>query len=275
MKTPTIVHDMSAWQLERQKLTGSFGVVPTMDALHEGHISLLRRSVAENDITVLSIYVNPTQFNNPDDLANYPDTLSEDLESATEVGVDYVLMPTYDQIYADGFRYQVDETEFSRELCGTNRPGHFTGVLTVVMKLLNLVQTDRAYFGKKDFQQYQLIKDMCKTFFMQVQIVGCDTVREQDGLAMSSRNKLLSPKARCKASDFYRALKRPECDEHVRQRLCAAGYQVDYVETQGGRRFGAVVVDMGDKQVRLIDNVELNAEMSLRSAAGLSAEVVG
>ena len=160
---------------------------------------------AENDITVLSIYVNPTQFNNPDDLANYPDTLSEDLESATEVGVDYVLMPTYDQIYADGFRYQVDETEFSRELCGTNRPGHFTGVLTVVMKLLNLVQADRAYFGKKDFQQYQLIKDMCQTFFMQVEIVGCDTVREQDGLAMSSRNKLLSRQARCKASDFYRA----------------------------------------------------------------------
>lgn len=273
MSQPQIVRELSVWQSERSKLKGSLGFVPTMGALHEGHLSLLRQSVLDNDYTVLSIYVNPTQFNDPKDLVDYPDTLADDLTYAAELGVDYVLMPTYEQIYADGFRYQVDENQFSRELCGTNRPGHFTGVLTVVMKLLNLVQPDRAYFGKKDYQQYQLVKDMCQAFFMPIEIVGCATVREGDGLAMSSRNKLLSSKARCRASELYRALGSSECDKQVSRRLEDAGYQVDYVETRGSRRFGAVVVAMGDKKVRLIDNVELENAADTNSEAD-SAKVV-
>ncbi|MEE4281550.1 MAG: pantoate--beta-alanine ligase, partial [Pseudomonadales bacterium] len=191
-----VIRDLSQWQSLRKDLTPEVGFVPTMGALHEGHLSLLRRSVVENAITVLSIYVNPTQFNDPEDLQNYPDTLQQDLAAAQQAGVDYVLMPNYAELYADGFRYQVTETQFSEKLCGRNRPGHFTGVLTVVMKLLNIVSPQRAYFGKKDYQQYLLVRDMAQVFFMPVDIIGCDTVREIDGLAMSSRNLNLETSAR-------------------------------------------------------------------------------
>jgi pantoate--beta-alanine ligase len=246
---------MYAWRTLRRELTGSIGFVPTMGALHDGHASLMKRSVAVNDLTVLSIYINPTQFNDPTDLANYPETIDEDLAIAEAIGVDYVIMPRYADIYSDGYRYQINETKFSNDLCGANRPGHFTGVLTVVMKLLNLVQPHRAYFGKKDYQQYLLIKDMCKTFFMDVEIVGCDIVRECDGLAMSSRNKLLNPPARARASTFNGVLRRACSDESAREELDRLGFEVDYVETRDDRRFGAIVVDCGDHTVRLIDNV--------------------
>ncbi len=250
-----VIRDMAAWRTQRRELRGSVGFVPTMGALHDGHASLLRRSAGMDDFTVLSIYVNPTQFNDPKDLANYPDTLEADLELAEHLGVDFVLLPSYEDLYADGFRYQVEETEFSRVLCGANRPGHFTGVLTVVMKLLNLVRPHRAYFGKKDYQQYQLVRDMCDAFYMDVQIVGCDTVRECDGLAMSSRNKLLDREGRRLASKFNAALSSPLPDRDVADLLTAQGFSVDYVETRGERRFGAVVVACGEKTVRLIDNV--------------------
>ena len=251
-----VIKDMQAWRELRRTLDGSIGFVPTMGALHDGHASLLQASVARDDVTVLSIYVNPTQFNDPKDLANYPDTLEEDLEVAEAIGVDYVILPLYADIYSDGYRYQVVENEFSNELCGSNRPGHFTGVLTVVMKLLNLVRPDRAYFGKKDYQQYLLVRDMAETFFLDVDIVGCETVRECDGLAMSSRNKLLTKDARRVASKFNKALRSKACDKKVSADLAAFGFQVDYVETRGDRRFGAIVVDCGDHTVRLIDNVE-------------------
>lgn len=250
-----VIKDMQAWRALRRELNGSVGFVPTMGALHDGHLSLLQASVLRDDITVLSIYVNPTQFNDPNDLANYPDTLEADLAAARRMGVDYVIMPRYEDIYADGYRYQVIENEFSNELCGANRPGHFTGVLTVVMKLLNLVRPQRAYFGKKDYQQYLLVRDMVETFFMDVDIVGCETVRECDGLAMSSRNKLLTKQTRKHAPKFNAALRSPGSDQAVAALLEQQGFQVDYIETRGPRRFGAVVVDCGDHTVRLIDNV--------------------
>ena len=180
-----IARSVSEWRDFRATLTGqpdaTLGFVPTMGALHAGHEALIERSVAENPLTALSIYVNPTQFNNPEDLENYPSTLEEDLAIAERLGTSVVFMPTYEEIYPDGFRYLVDETEFSRELCGAHRPGHFTGVLTVVMKLLNIVQPQRAYFGEKDHQQLTLVRDMVSAFFMDVQIVGVPTVREADG----------------------------------------------------------------------------------------------
>ena len=252
-----VVEDMALWQQTRHETRGSVGFVPTMGALHDGHASLLRRSAGVDDVTVLSIYVNPTQFNDPDDLASYPDTLDEDLALADSLGVDYVLLPRYADLYPDGYRYQVVETDFSNELCGRNRPGHFTGVLTVVMKLLNLVRPHRAYFGKKDYQQYLLVRDMCAAFYMDVEIVGCDTVRECDGLAMSSRNKLLTREARRMAPYFNRALRSERCDDGVRAELETTGFRVDYVQTRDGRRFGAVAVDCGGQTVRLIDNVPL------------------
>ncbi len=232
------------------------GFVPTMGALHKGHESLIRRSVAESNITVVSIYVNPTQFDNQRDLAVYPNTLAEDKAILEDLGVDVLLMPTFEQIYPDGFRYQVSESEFSRELCGAHRDGHFTGVLTVVMKLLNIVRPARAYFGEKDFQQYQLIKDMARTFFLDVEIVPCEIVRESDGLALSSRNLNLDACAREKAPLIHNLITGNITDDEIARRLEIAGFDVDYVQSRYGRRFAAAKVGE-NPVVRLIDNVPL------------------
>ncbi|MCY4532854.1 MAG: pantoate--beta-alanine ligase [Gammaproteobacteria bacterium] len=233
------------------------GFVPTMGALHKGHESLIRRSVAESNITVVSIYVNPTQFDNQRDLAVYPDTLAEDKAILEDLGVDVLLMPTFEQIYPDGFRYQVSESEFSRELCGAHRDGHFTGVLTVVMKLLNIVRPARAYFGEKDFQQFQLIKDMARTFFLDVEIVPCEIVRESDGLALSSRNLNLDACAREKAPLIHNLISGNSTDDEIARRLAIAGFDVDYVQSRYGRRFAAAKVGE-NPVVRLIDNVPLS-----------------
>ncbi len=256
-----ILRNITEWRSLRRTLRGSVGFVPTMGAIHAGHTSLMTRSVADNDLTVVSIYVNPTQFNNAGDLANYPGTLAEDLAACEAVGVDYVITPTYDDIYADGFRYQIDETRFSRELCGAHRKGHFTGVLTVVMKLLNIVNPDRAYFGEKDYQQFLLVRDMVDAFFMDVEIVACETVRERDGLALSSRNALLSCDARKRASKLNRLLRSPYSDAEVAHKMAGVGFDVDYIVTTLGRRFVAASVDCGDHAVRLIDNVEHGATL--------------
>ncbi|NCF45750.1 MAG: pantoate--beta-alanine ligase [Proteobacteria bacterium] len=246
---------MTQWSALRANMTSSVGFVPTMGALHEGHLSLLRASAAANSQTVLSIYVNATQFNDPQDFAKYPNTLEADLAKARSAGVDVVLLPDFEQMYSDGFRFQLNEIEFASRLCGTDRPGHFTGVLTVVMKLLNLVRPNRAYFGLKDFQQYMLIKDMCETFFVPTEIVGCPIVREADGLAMSSRNALLDVPARSLAGRFNSLLANAANDAQAVQALRAAGMSVAYVETVGTRRCAAVVIRSGDCAVRLIDNV--------------------
>lgn len=262
---------MNQWRQLRSGLTGRIGFVPTMGALHQGHLSLLQASTADNDLTVLSIYVNATQFNDPNDFAKYPSTLEDDMAQAKAAGVDVVLLPDYEQMYADDFRYQVTETEFSTQLCGTDRPGHFTGVLTVVMKLLNLVRADRAYFGLKDYQQYTLIRDMCATFFMPTEIVGCHIVRESDGLAMSSRNRLLGPEARQLAGRFNQLLAEATSDEQACSSLQAAGMQVAYVKSVGQRRCGAVVLGSGADSVRLIDNVPLGQplhESKMKEANG-------
>lgn len=250
---------LADWRQARREMTGSVGFVPTMGALHAGHRALLERSLGECDVTVLSIYLNPTQFNNPADLHNYPRTLDADLALAASLGVDVVITPTYEALYPDGYRYRVDEDQFSRELCGTHRPGHFTGVLTVVMKLLNLVRADRAYFGEKDYQQFELIRGMADAFFLDTVIVPCDTVREDDGLALSSRNALLDDCGRRLAPRLARLLRSELPDAEVRERLNRSGLAVDYVETRQGRRFGAVTVRGRDREVRLIDNVPLPA----------------
>ncbi len=240
----------------KDRPAGDVGFVPTMGALHKGHESLIRRSVTESNITVVSIYVNPTQFDNQRDLAVYPNTLAEDKAILEDLGVDVLLMPTFEQIYPDGFRYQVSESEFSRKLCGAHRDGHFTGVLTVVMKLLNIVRPARAYFGEKDFQQYQLIKDMARTFFLDVKIVPCEIVRESDGLALSSRNLNLDACAREKAPLIHNLISGNSTDDEIAGRLAKAGFDVDYVQSRYGRRFAAAKVGE-NPVVRLIDNVPL------------------
>ncbi|MEN8194116.1 MAG: pantoate--beta-alanine ligase [Bacteroidota bacterium] len=231
----------------------SVGFVPTMGALHEGHLSLVERSKKENEITVVSIFINPTQFDNKGDLENYPSLLKEDLKLLKKYEVDYIFTPDYNSLYPDDFKYKVDEDEFSHKLCGKSRDGHFTGVLTVVMKLLNIIRPNRVYFGEKDRQQLQLIKNMTEAFFINVIIVSVPTVREDDGLAMSSRNIRLSKEERQIAGLFPKLLKTNSSDVEITEQLNNNGFKTDYIETLNGIRYGAVFLG----NVRLIDNVEL------------------
>ncbi|NOZ04653.1 MAG: pantoate--beta-alanine ligase [FCB group bacterium] len=231
----------------------SFGFVPTMGAIHKGHLSLVQRCVAENDLTVVSIFVNPTQFNDPSDLESYPRTFDTDRALLEKAGVDFIFLPKYGELYPNGYRYKVIETDFSKKLCGAYRPGHFDGVLTVVMKLLNIIRAHRAYFGEKDYQQYQLIKGMAEAFFLKTEIVPCPIVREEDGLACSSRNTLLSPEERKIAPLFHQFLASNLPNDEIRERLEGAGFTVDYIEVIGKRRYGAVRLG----GVRLIDNIDL------------------
>lgn len=249
-----VVSDLDTWLRVREILDdASVGFVPTMGALHEGHLALIRRSAAENERTVVSVFVNAPQFNDPADLQGYPRSLEGDVRMAADAGADFVFAPTHETMYDDGYRYRVTECNLSRTLEGAHRPGHFDGVLTVVLKLLNLVRPTRAYFGEKDYQQYLLIHGMADAFFLDTEIVACPTVRETDGLALSSRNVLLSPEARELAPRFAEMLAGAEGPEVVRRHLEDAGFEVDYVEDVDGRRYGAVCVD----GVRLIDNLSL------------------
>lgn len=203
MKT---VATVAALRSARAKLKGSVGFVPTMGALHEGHASLMRRSVKENRHTVVSIFVNPAQFGPKEDLEKYPRTLKQDLKLCREAGVDVVFTPTSDLMYPPGFDTWVEVEKLSRPLCGEFRPGHFKGVATVVCKLFNLVQPTRAYFGRKDAQQALILTRMVEDLNMPLEVITCDTVREHDGLAMSSRNRYLSPQERERALCISRAL---------------------------------------------------------------------
>jgi pantoate--beta-alanine ligase len=247
-----VFHTLEAWKKHRDTLGGkTIGFVPTMGALHPGHRSLVEKSVSENDLTLISIFVNPTQFNDPKDLEKYPRTFEMDLELLKAAGADYVLAPVKDELYPDHYAYKVTEEKFSRELCGAHRPGHFDGVLSVVLKLLNLARADHAYFGEKDFQQLTLIRGMAEAYFLTTEIVGCPTVRESDGLAMSSRNTLLSKEERAHAVLFPKILGdfTLSC-EQAKKALETLKFIVDYVSETHGRRFGAVKLG----SVRLIDN---------------------
>lgn len=249
----TRVFDLNEWTSFRLELRQGLGFVPTMGALHEGHLSLMAKSLEENEKTLVSIFVNPTQFDSQGDLDSYPIVLEEDLAKLSQLGVDYLLTPNYKTIYPDSYKYRVTENSFSKRFCGAHREGHFDGVLTIVLKLLNLAQADRAYFGEKDYQQLQLIREMARAFFLPTQIIGLPTVREQDGLALSSRNQRLSPEQRALAPQFHKCLVESSSPEEAEVGLRALGFQVDYVEDHQGRRFGAASLG----EVRLIDNVQV------------------
>jgi pantoate--beta-alanine ligase len=251
-----VLEDLASWRRDRaaQIQDGvTLGFVPTMGALHEGHLSLVRRSRSENYRTLVSIFVNPTQFDNPADLARYPRTLDADLAALRAEETDFVLLPRAEDFYRDGFQYRVTESRLSTILEGVHRPGHFDGVLTVVMKLLQVAQPDRAYFGEKDWQQLTLVRGMVEAFFVPVMVVACPTVREADGLALSSRNRNLVPSDRQRAPEFYRVLSSAATPGEASHELRESGFVVDYVEDRDGRRVGAVRLG----GVRLIDNVPL------------------
>jgi pantoate--beta-alanine ligase len=184
----------------------SWGLVPTMGFLHDGHLSLVRRARRENDRVGVSIFVNPTQFNNPADLATYPQDRERDLALLAKEGVDLVWTPSPELVYPPDYQTYVEVEQVTRYLEGPARPGHFRGVATIVAKLFNLFQPQRAYFGQKDAQQVVVIKQMVRDLNFDLAVVTCPIVREPDGLAMSSRNANLSPTARQQATCLYRAL---------------------------------------------------------------------
>ncbi|MDR1673931.1 MAG: pantoate--beta-alanine ligase [Oscillospiraceae bacterium] len=172
------------------------GFVPTMGYLHEGHLSLIRRSVSENEKTAVSIFVNPVQFAPDEDFLTYPRNLERDISLCEQAGADILFTPDADEMYPEGFQTYVDLTELTKGLCGQSRPGHFKGVCTAVAKLFNIIRPESAYFGQKDIQQLAVVRQMTADLNFGIRIVGCPTVREPDGLAMSSRNAYLSPEQR-------------------------------------------------------------------------------
>ncbi len=251
MKQISTVKNMLSYRKNVNDMT--VGFVPTMGALHEGHFSLIRRSMAENDQTVVSIYVNETQFNDSQDLISYPNTLTTDIRELQKLGVDATFLPNFQEMYPDDYKYRVQEVKDSFELCGRNRPGHFDGVLTVVLKLLNIVSPTRAYFGEKDFQQLHLIKGMVESFFMKTEIIACPIKRDAKGLALSSRNQKLNKEELKKAQFFSKQLQNASSLPDLEKELMSYDIEVDYLEEKNHRRFAAVKIGT----VRLIDNVKI------------------
>jgi pantoate--beta-alanine ligase len=272
VKTPEAVREqVSAGQ--------SVGLVPTMGALHEGHLTLIRRAAAENDVVVVSVFVNPTQFNDPGDLARYPRGLEADVAMASGVGATVVYAPEAETMYPEGFATSVHVGGMTGLWEGESRPGHFDGVAVVVSMLLNQVRPNRSYFGEKDFQQLAMVRRMHRDLWLPGEIVGVPTVREPDGLAMSSRNVRLTPKGRAMATSLYEALaamrEAAVSGERTALRLAILGavivkrtpeIELDYLQIvdpetlepvevvrPGARAIVAAVID----EVRLIDNMEL------------------
>jgi pantoate--beta-alanine ligase len=256
-----IHRDMDGWRQFRrdrdaEPAAWTAGFVPTLGGLHDGHRSLIDRCRADNPTTVVSVFLNPAQFDQQADLDQYPADLEEDLEKLERWGVDHVLLPTASAMYPDDYRYRVTENELSSRFCGAHRPGHFDGVLTVVLRLLNLVRPRRAYFGEKDWQQLALVRGMVDAFFLDVDIVACPVVREASGLALSSRNARLDARQRALAPELVRTLSREADPELAANRLRSLGFDVDYVEDHDGRRLAAASLGA----VRLIDNIALENE---------------
>lgn len=245
---------VAEWQNRQREFTGrTVGFVPTMGALHRGHASLMERCRAENDVTVASIFVNPTQFNDPGDLTRYPRTLDDDLALLESVGTDDVLLPSAAEMYRNAGGASVIPGPDALVMEAAFRPGFLEGVLTIVLKLLNLVRPCRAYFGEKDYQQLRAVTELSRSFFCATEIVPCATVREASGLAMSSRNMLLTPEARLAASRLFHTLTNAPTPGEAERTLAAHGFHVEYVEEHWGRRLAAAHFH----GVRLIDNVTL------------------
>ena len=254
----------------------TIGLVPTMGALHEGHLSLVRAARAECDVAVVSIYVNPSQFGPNEDFAKYPRTLENDLTLLAGCGTDFVFVPNGEEVYRPGHDTWVEVGTVAEPLEGTYRPGHFRGVATIVLKLLNMVRPEAAYFGQKDYQQAQVIRRMAADLDVPTAIRVCPTVREADRLAMSSRNRFLSPPARQRALVLWKSLQLAEelvaggqrNAEVIVARMCAVietaeDARIDYValvdpetfqpiEDITGRTLAALAVTIED--TRLIDN---------------------
>ncbi len=256
----------------------SIGLVPTMGALHEGHASLVRRSVAENDVTVVSIFLNPTQFNDPKDLERYPRTLEADCRLLEQCGASIAFAPSVAEVYPEPDTRQFSYPPTDSVMEGAMRPGHFNGVCQVVSKLFSYVEPDRSYFGEKDYQQIAVIRRMVADLGIRSQIVPCPVVRQSDGLALSSRNTLLSDEERVTAANIYRIMKESrslglsvqQTHDYVVDGINAIdGLEVQYFSIVDGDTLadvsswddapsvvGCITVFCGTKPIRLIDHIK-------------------
>lgn len=257
----------------------TIGFVPTMGALHNGHLSLVQKSVGENDLTVASIFVNPTQFNNPDDLKNYPRNFNDDIRKLEKAGCQVVFIPDTNEMYPekDDRLFSFDGIESKME--GEHRPGHFNGVAQIVSKLFDIVPANRAYFGLKDFQQLAIIKSLVKQLKLPISIVACNTIRESDGLAMSSRNALLLDEHRSTASIIYKTMVEASsiikeigiepAKQYVKKTIEETNLTLEYfdivddssletipADSQNYTAIACIAVWAG--KVRLIDNIQIN-----------------
>ncbi len=280
MKVFQKIADLQNALFDERKAGKSVGLVPTMGALHEGHASLVRRSVKDNDVTVVSVFVNPTQFNDASDLERYPRTLEADSRLLEQCGADYVLAPSAEEMYPTPDRRQFEYPPVSTVMEGAHRPGHFNGVCQVVSRLFYIVRPDRAYFGEKDWQQIAVVKAMVRHLGLPVEIVECAIVRDADGLALSSRNTLLSPDERAIAPRIYATLKSSidyakthtlkETHDYVVDTINATeGLEVEYFAIVDGNTLldvpeweassyvvGCITVYCGKKPIRLIDHIK-------------------
>ncbi|MCS7204847.1 MAG: pantoate--beta-alanine ligase [Leptospiraceae bacterium] len=260
----------------------TIGFIPTMGYLHEGHLSLVREAQKECDFIVVSIFVNPIQFNSEEDLKNYPRDLERDLRLLQQENVDLVFAPELEEIYPTKPTITLDIPSLTNKLCGLYRPGHFQGVLLVVLKLFHLVEPNKAYFGKKDYQQYRIIQKMVEELNLDIEIVGCPLVREESGLAMSSRNVRLSEKSYNDAVLISRALRiaknewmkgetQPNVLKEIIKDIIETGSlnRVEYVEivdpitlesVEKVRENDLIAVAVYTENVRLIDNIELKKD---------------
>ena len=278
MKLVHTINELRA-ELAAQRQAGKkIGLVPTMGALHEGHASLVRRAVAENDIVVVSDFVNPTQFNDKNDLLKYPRTLDADCELLEKEGATYVFAPSVEEIYPEPDTRQFSYAPLDTVMEGKYRPGHFNGVCQIVSKLFMIVEPDKAYFGEKDFQQLAIIREMVKQMQFPLEIVGCPIVREADGLALSSRNARLTDEQRKQALNISRTLFQSreyaalhtveETQKFVEESIAVSeGLELEYFELVDGTTLqkiaswedtdyavGCITVFCGE--VRLIDNIK-------------------
>ena len=280
MKVFDRIVDLQNQLFEDRKQGKEIGLVPTMGALHEGHASLVKRSVKENEITVVSVFVNPTQFNDKNDLKNYPRTLDADCALLEKCGADYVLAPSVEEMYPTPDTRQFEYPPVSTVMEGAHRPGHFNGVCQVVSRLFYIVKPTRAYFGEKDWQQIAVVKAMVRHLGLGVQIVECDIVRDKDGLAKSSRNTLLSADERAIAPAIYKALKdsvkyaknhtvTETHDKVVDDINSVDGLDVEYFSIVDGNTLqdianwddsdyvvGCITVYCGKTPIRLIDHIK-------------------
>ncbi len=280
MKLFEKIVDLQNELFEVRKEGKKIGLVPTMGALHQGHASLVKRSVEDNDVTVVSVFLNPTQFNDKGDLERYPRNLDADCKLLEECHADYVFAPSVKEMYPTPDKRHFDFPPVTSVMEGAKRPGHFNGVCQVVSRLFYIVRPDRAYFGEKDWQQIAVVKRLVKYINMDVEIVECPIVREPDGLAMSSRNSLLTPEERAIAPNIFRVLKesvdyakdhsvKETHDKVVADIDAIDGLETEYFEIVDGNTLldvndwndsnyvvGCITVNCGHTPIRLIDHIK-------------------